>query len=226
MIPLFELNDLKKAEFLARPNRFVAEIKINGKTDLAHVHDPGRLKELLLPGATLLVACGSKKAKLPWYAKAVEHQDEWILIDSALHSKISRKLFGIMEDFKKYKEIRSEVTLPTIKGKKKSRIDFTLDGIPLEVKGCSLVKNGIGLFPDAPTERGTRHVNEIIAHKGIILILIFRKAKKFSPNSEMDPKFSDSLSRARSAKIPIICAQIIFDGRKIFYSGKIPLAEF
>ena len=171
MIPLFELNNLKKAEFLSRPNRFVAKIKINGKLDLAHVHDPGRLKELLLPGATLLVACGSKKAKLPWYVKAVEHQGEWVLIDSALHSKISRNLFRIIEDFKDFHEIKSEITLPHSNGKKKSRIDFVLDGIPLEVKGCSLVINGLALFPDAPTERGTRHVEEIIKYKGMILFL-------------------------------------------------------
>ena len=226
MIPLFEINNLIEAKFLSRPNRFVGEIKIKGDKTTAHIHDPGRLTELLTPQATLLVAQGRKTAKLPWYVKAVEHKGEWILIDSALHSRISKKLFGIMDDFKDYKEIKSEVILPNQIGKRKSRIDFTLDGIPLEVKGCSLVINGIGLFPDAPTERGTRHVEEIIKHNGMILFLLFRKARKFSPNSEMDPIFSKTLSKARSVGIRIICAQIFFDGREISYLGKVPLIDF
>ena len=118
------------------------------------------------------------------------------------------------------KEIKKEVKLG------KSRIDFMLDGTPLEVKGVSLVKDGLALFPDAPTERGTRHVNEIIEHRGIILFLIFRKAERFAPNWETDPRFSEKLSEAREMKIPIIPVQISFDGKMLYYHGKITLDDF
>ncbi|MHA1344032.1 MAG: DNA/RNA nuclease SfsA, partial [Promethearchaeota archaeon] len=94
------------------------------------------------------------------------------------------------------------------------------------VKGVTLLKRSIALFPDAPTERGTRHVEEIIKHNGIILFLIFRKAKKFAPNWEMDQKFSEKLSEARKKQIPIIPVRISFDGKMLFYHGKIELAEF
>ncbi len=108
----------------------------------------------------------------------------------------------------------------------KSRIDFTLDNVPLEVKGCSLVRDGLALFPDAPTERGTRHVEEIIKHNGIILFLILRKARSFAPNKETDTKFSDKLIEARTKGIKIIPVQISFDGKMIYYNKRISLSDF
>ncbi|TFG19082.1 MAG: DNA/RNA nuclease SfsA [Promethearchaeota archaeon] len=220
MIPLFSIPNLVKSEFLERPNRFVAQIRYNGKETIAHIHDPGRLNELLHPQVELLMVKGT--AKLPWYLKAVKSKlGEWVLIDSALHNKISRAVFPLIEQFKHIKEIRSEVPLG------KSRIDFMMDGVPLEVKGVSLIKeDGNAYFPDAPTERGTRHVKEIIEHKGMLLFLIFHKAKSFGPNVEMDPKFAKALSNARKQNVPIICAQIHFDGETVYYNGEVLLDDF
>lgn len=215
---IFEILNLRQGTFQERPNRFVAEIEYKGKMETAHIHDPGRLKELLVKGAKVLFT--HSKGKLKYYIKAVMCQDEWILIDSAQHSKIALKVFSYLPEFSNVKEIKKEVKLG------KSRIDFMLDGCPLEVKGVSLVKNGLALFPDAPTERGTRHVNEIIKHQGIILFLIFRKAERFAPNWETDSKFSEKLSEAREKKIPIIPVQISFDGKMLYYHGKIKLGEF
>ena len=77
--PVFEIHNLKKGIFLSRPNRFIAEIKYDGKVENAHVHDPGRLKELLIKGAEVLFTNSS--GKLKYYVKAVKHNKEWILID-------------------------------------------------------------------------------------------------------------------------------------------------
>jgi len=216
--PIYDIPDLKKGIFQSRPNRFVAEIMYKGKVEVAHVHDPGRLKELLIEGSEVLFT--NSKGKLKYYIKAVKAGEEWVLIDSAQHSKIAESVFHYMEEFSNVKEIKKEVPLG------KSRIDFVLDGVPLEVKGCSLVKGDLALFPDAPTKRGTRHVEEIIKHDGIIFFLVFRKAKEFSPNFEMDPKFSQKLSEAREKKIPIFAVHISFDGKTLYYHGKIDLADF
>jgi sugar fermentation stimulation protein A len=215
---IFDLPNLMQGTFLSRPNRFVGEIMYEGKVESAHIHDPGRLTELLVKGAEILFTLS--QGKLKYYIKAVKIENEWILIDSALHSKIARKIFDFLPEFANVQEIRNEVSFG------KSRIDFTLDGVPLEVKGCSLVKDGLALFPDAPTERGTRHVEEIIKHNGIILILILRKAKKFAPNEDTDPKFAEKLKEARNRGIRIIPVQISFDGKIIYYEGKISLADF
>ncbi len=216
--PLFEIPNLKQGTFQERPNRFIAEIEYKGKIETAHVHDPGRLKELLIKGAKILFT--HSKGKLKYYIKAVKCEDEWVLIDTAQHSKIAMKVFSYLPEFTHVKEFKKEVKLGN------SRIDFMLDGIPLEVKGVTLVKDGLALFPDAPTERGTRHVNEIIQHHGIILFLIFRKAEKFAPNWETDPKFSEKLSEARNNGIKIYVVQISFDGKMLYYHGRIKLADF
>ena len=215
---LFKIPNLKKGVFLSRPNRFVSEIKYKGRVETAHVHDPGRLKELLIKGREVLFT--DSKGKLKYYLKAVRCEDEWVLIDTALHSPIAKKVFEILPEYSQVKEIKSEVKIG------KSRIDFTLDGTPLEVKGVSLVKDHVALFPDAPTERGTRHVGEIIDHDGIILFLVVRKANKFAPNITMDPKFSDRLSEARKKGIEIKAVQISFDGETLYYEGKVKLDDF
>jgi len=215
---LFEIPNLRKATFLSRPNRFVGEIKYKGREEQAHIHDPGRLKELLKKGVEVLFT--NSKGKLKYYIKAVKTENEWVLIDTALHSKIARKVFDLMPEFSQVREIKSEVKIGN------SRIDFSLDGVPLEVKGVSLVKDKLALFPDAPTERGTRHVEEIINHNGIVFFLVFRNADKFSPNREMDPNFSNKLSEARKKNIRIFAVQISFDGNNLYYNGRVKLADF
>ena len=216
--PILEIPNLMKGLFVSRPNRFVGEIKYKGKIESAHIHDPGRLKELLIEGAEVLFT--HSRGKLKYYIKAVYNDDEWVLIDTALHSNIAQKVFELLPEFSKVKEIRREVKLGN------SRIDFLLDDVPLEVKGVTLVKEGIALFPDAPTERGARHVREIIEHNGIIFFLIFPKARCFSPNLEMDPKFSKNLSEARKKSIKILAVQISFDGKTVYYEGKVDLMLF
>lgn len=217
-LPIFELPNLKIGKFISRPNRFVGEIEYKGKKETAHIHDPGRLKELLIKGTKVLFTYS--KGKLKYYIKAVRTKDEWVLLDTALHSKIAMKIFEYLPEFSSAQEIRKEVKLGN------SRIDFVIDGVPLEVKGVSLVKDGLALFPDAPTKRGTRHVEEIINHNGIILFLILRKAERFAPNKVMDPLFSQKLSEAREKNIRIIAVQVSFDGKTIYYRRKIPLAHF
>ncbi|MHA2037079.1 MAG: DNA/RNA nuclease SfsA [Promethearchaeota archaeon] len=217
-LPIHEIPNLMKGTFITRLNRFVGEIKYKGTREIAHIHDPGRLKELLIKGVEILFT--HSQGKLKYYIKAVKKEDEWVLIDSGLHSKIALKVIKILPEFAEVKEIKKEVPIG------KSRIDFTLDTVPLEVKGCTLVRDGLALFPDAPTVRGTRHVEEIIRHKGLILFLILRRAREFAPNRETDPKFTEKLIEARNLGIKIMPVQLSFDGTTIYYKGKIPLSTF
>lgn len=217
-IPLFEIPNLKKGVFLTRPNRFVSEIKYNHQIKSAHIHDPGRLTELLIKGREVLFT--DSRGKLDYYVKAVKKGEEWIIIDTAIHSKTALSVFPYLPEIAKVSEIRKEVQIG------KSRIDFVLDGVPLEVKGVTLVKEDIALFPDAPTNRGTRHVQEIIDNNGMLLFLVFRKASRFKPNFETDPKFSKKLSEARKKNIRIYVMQLSFDGKTIYYNGNIPLTDF
>ena len=215
---ILEAPKLMKGIYQERPNRFVGIVKYKGKDETAHIHDPGRLTGLLIKGVDVLFTYS--KGKLKYYIKAVRTEDEWVLIDTALHSKIAMEVFKFLPELSDVKEIKKEVKIGN------SRIDFVLDGVPLEVKGVSLVIDDIALFPDAPTERGARHVREIIEHNGIILLLVVRQAQTFCPNWEMDPKFSNNLSEAKRKGIKIIPVQISFDGNTIYYEGRVPLSNF
>jgi sugar fermentation stimulation protein A len=144
----------------------------------------------------------------------------WVIIDTSLHSKIAALVFNYLPEFSNVKEIKKEVSLGKI------RIDFTLDGIPLEVKGVTLVKEGLALFPDAPTERGSRHVREIIKFNGMLLFLIFRHAHYFKPNYETDPQFFEVLSKAKKENLKIFAIKVSFDGETLYYRGKMPLCNF
>ncbi|NVM18097.1 MAG: DNA/RNA nuclease SfsA [Candidatus Lokiarchaeota archaeon] len=217
-VPLFEIPNLQKGVFLTRPNRFVSEISYKQKVKSAHIHDPGRLTELLTKGSEVLFT--DSRGKLDYYVKAVKKGKDWIIIDTAIHSKLALRVFPYLPATANAKEIRKEVKIG------KSRIDFVLDGVPLEVKGVTLVNEDTALFPDAPTERGTRHVQEIIDNNGMLLFLVFRKAFKFKPNFKTDPKFSSKLSEARKKKIKINVVQLSFDGKTIYFEGTIPLADF
>ncbi|MFW9952388.1 MAG: DNA/RNA nuclease SfsA [Candidatus Thorarchaeota archaeon] len=217
-IPLFKLENLREGTFLSRPNRFVGEIEYNNTLKLAHIHDPGRLKELLIKGKKVLFT--DSRGKLEYYLKAVEYENEWVIIDTALHSKIATFVFNYLPQFSGIKKIKKEVRLG------RSRIDFMLENTPLEVKGVTLVKEDIALFPDAPTERGTRHVKEITENNGILLFIIFRKAKCFKPNFETDPKFYKALYEAKKKNIEIIAIRVSFDGEMLYYRGYIPLCSF
>jgi len=199
--------------FKKRLNRFVVETE-SGKR--CHLHDPGRLEELLYPGAPLYMVEKSRVLKCEIYF--TKKNNEYVLINSKIHSDIAENIIN-SDLFKDFKIIRKEVKL------KKSRIDFLLDHknreFYLEVKGCTLTRNGVALFPDAPTERGRRHVEELEyliekGYEGGVMFLVFRKSEYFSPNWETDPEFSKALKRAYNKGLKIFPVQLYFDGKNIY----------
>lgn len=231
-LPLIEINTDCTGKFISRPNRFLAIVEID--TDLkrveAHVHDPGRLKEILLPGASLLLKRAEKPGrKTDWDLIAGKVGMRWVLIHSGYHRRISEALIhsGI-GPFKDVIDVRPEVTFG------RSRMDFLLrtekgERMVVEVKGCSLSVNGVALFPDAPTTRGARHVEELIdlkrsGYRCALLVLVFRSDSRcFSPNDETDPYFKDIFFKAVDAGVEVYPFMLDFDGRTVSYKGEIPL---
>jgi len=195
-----EFGELLTGTFVERLNRFVVLVKIGGELKKAHLSDTGRLRELLTPSSPLLLA-PNPKGKLDCKVVAVKKSDEWILINTQVHSKIAQKL--IEEGYLGFrpKEVLREVKVG------KSRIDFLIDkDFYLEVKGCNLVVNGTCLFPDAPTERGRKHLEELIAlkrkgYRAGVLFLAFRRCSELRPNSKTDPAFSEAFERAKASGV-------------------------
>jgi len=198
---LFNLKDyfgrLVPATFIGRLNRFVVLAQVSGKPCTAHLSDTGRLAELLIPSSPLLLA-PNPKGKLDYKVVAVKKAGQWVLINTQVHPQIALRL--IEEGYLGFrpKEILREVKAGG------SRIDFLINGhFYLEVKGCNLAVNGKCLFPDAPTERGRRHLEELIKlkkknYRAGLLFLAFRRCTELQPNSKTDPQFAQAFEKAKA----------------------------
>lgn len=205
-----EYNTVLPGRFLARPNRFIAHIEIDGKTEICHVKNTGRCRELLLPGAEVyVVPATNPDRKTRFDLVAVRRGEAMINIDSIAPNLAFGKWVEKSGFFGKLCTIRPECTF------RSSRFDFYLETdaekIFCEVKGVTLTENGIVRFPDAPTERGSKHLRELMecirsgfsAH--VFFIAQMEDVQYFTPNRTMDPVFADTLLEAARLGVGVHC---------------------
>ena len=199
--------------FIKRLNRFAALVDIDGKSEIAHVPNSGRLKELLIPdNAVLISPAENPERKTRYTLKAVRHEGIWVSIDSTVVNDLIGEALnnGKLPYFCRIKELRREAVY------KRSRFDFYIyeaNGREcfLEVKSVTLVKHRIAMFPDAPTERGRKHLMELIdavknGYRAIVIFCIQRSdADSFRPYDENDPAFGNALREAWKSGVEI-CA--------------------
>ncbi|MBR3942209.1 MAG: DNA/RNA nuclease SfsA [Clostridia bacterium] len=202
--------------FVKRLNRFTAEVLLNGENILVHVKNTGRLKELLLQGAL----CGLCKAENPDRKTAYDlisvlHNGKWVNIDSFAPNTVACE-FLKQSGLGEISLLKAEQFYTTADGNERSRFDFYAefkDGRRafIEVKGVTLVENGIAKFPDAPTTRGARHVTTLIdcvkrGFDAYVLFIIQRNdAHTFSPHEKQDLSFTQALQNAYRKDVKI-CA--------------------
>jgi sugar fermentation stimulation protein A len=223
---------LIKAKFIERPNRFITIIEIKGVYHKSHLADPGRLKELLIPGVNLLVrkAKNLKNRKTKFSTLMVYHKGQLISLVSTLPNDfVKRNLVKKKIPFlKNYKLIRPEIPIG------KHRFDFLLknkfgENFILEVKSVTLVKNKIAMFPDAITLRGKNHVNFltklVIENKkaGILFVCQRPDALLFQPMWNRDPKFCDALQNAYNLGVKVWCITLNITENEITYHNQIPI---
>lgn len=217
---------LVRAAFLRRINRFLVEADVEGSPTLCHLHDPGRLSTLLVEGRPLLLIPRKGKRKTRYDVLGV-HDVEWVFVHSGYHSSFAETLFGrrVLKELRGYSVEKKEVIFGD------SRLDFLLGNgnkCFVEVKGCTLERNGIALFPDAPTVRGRKHVMELLkaqeeGYDAAILFLVMRRATSFSPHWHMDSAFSHALHTFSQKRGKIIACHLMFDGTHVWYKGRIPV---
>lgn len=203
---------VEKARFLERPNRFVAWVELEGRRQICHVKNTGRCRELLVPGcAVYLEKARNPDRRTPYDLIAVEKGDKLINMDSAAPNKVFGEWAAQSGLFGPAPLIRPE----TVHGD--SRFDFYIESqgrrIFAEVKGCTLEDQGRCLFPDAPTERGLKHLNGLIrcVEQGYEAMAVFviqmEGARSFSPNDAADPAFGQALRRCRQAGVEILALE-------------------
>ena len=198
---------VREGRFLARPNRFIARVELCGAVETVHVKNTGRCRELLVPGArVILAAADDPRRKTRYDLVAVWKGETLINMDSqapnAAAPELLRRLFPGCAIF-------PERTFGS------SRFDFYLEQgtrkIFVEVKGVTLEREGLALFPDAPTERGRKHLAELVraveqGYEAWVLFLIqMEGCAAFAPNEETDPAFAAALRAARDAGVGILC---------------------
>ncbi len=215
-------------KFIERPNRFIAKVETDGKTETVHVKNTGRCKELLVSGCTVyLEKSDNQSRKTAYDLIAVEKPSTGVLInmDSQVPNAAAEEWLKKGNIFSENAVIRREVRYGN------SRFDFYIeDGTTkafLEVKGVTLENDGVAMFPDAPTERGVKHIRELTecikeGYKAYILFVIQMKGVyKFVPNIITHAEFGRTLKEAEQAGVNIIAMDCIVTPDSIEIDEKI-----
>lgn len=195
-----------KSIFIERPNRFIARVDIDGCVETVHVKNTGRCKELLVPGCDVwLTAPGTPDRKTKYDLVAVRKENGVLFnIDSQAPNKVVKEWL----ESQGYDKIIPEYTYGD------SRIDFYMERRKrkylMEVKGCTLEKGGVGYFPDAPTERGVKHIHELIKakksgyHSILAFVIQMDGVKEVRANVDTHPEFGVALDEAKTAGVEIL----------------------
>ena len=249
-------NQVVPGIFLQRPNRFIAHILINGKEEVCHVKNTGRCHELLIPGCTVYCAVSDnpqRKTKYDLIAveKSIENQivfanagipSQHVKSTPEAHSTLLVNMDSQAPNAAVTEWLRSGASpfgkIDFLKPEYKygnSRFDFYLEcnsrKIFLEVKGVTLEDNSVVLFPDAPTERGVKHVRELIrCHEEgfetyVLFVVQMEHAQYFTPNRKTHPQFADALCEAQNAGVQLLAytCKVTPDEMKIYKELKISL---
>lgn len=194
-----------KGKFIERPNRFIATVEIDGKRETVHVKNTGRCKELLLPDAEVILEASDNPSRKTKYDLIAVYKEGLGLvnIDSQAPNKVALEWLKT----KDFDYIKPEYTIGN------SRIDFYMekgsDKYLLEVKGCTLEIDGVGYFPDAPTDRGVKHLKELadLSKKGyncfVAFVIQMEGISEVRPNVSTHPEFGSALSAAEKAGVKV-----------------------
>lgn len=207
--PTIHYENTVPAVFVRRVNRFVAEVMIDGDIEKVHVKNTGRLKELLVPKAKVTLQKSAKLSRKTAYDLISVYKPglKWVNIDSLAPNELMKRYLMSFD----YDVVKPEYTYGD------SRFDFYMEKqgekYLTEVKGCTLAADtarGTGLFPDAPTERGVKHLDELAAaakegyHCQIAFVIQMNGIHMVFPNNDTQPEFGQALTRAAKAGVQVV----------------------
>ena len=200
---------IQKAFFIERPNRFIAYAQLNGQKETIHVKNTGRCAELLVPGAPVYIQESANPArKTKWDLMAVEKDSRLINMDSQIPNRVVREWIEEGNLFPEVSLVRPETTYGN------SRFDLYVEAgerrVFIEVKGVTLEENGVCRFPDAPSERAVKHLEELIRAKKegyetyVFFVIQMKDVRYFTPNIMTHPAFAEALKRAKAAGVNLL----------------------
>lgn len=221
--------NIRPAVFISRPNRFIARVEVDGQEETVHVKNTGRCKELLLPGRTVWLEEGSNpNRKTKYDLIAVDKDGLLVNMDAQAPNKVFAEWAMDGKFIPNLTLLRPETTWGS------SRFDFYWEAGErkgfVEVKGCTLEENGFCRFPDAPTERGVKHLNELTAclsegyEATVCFIIQMDGMKEFSPNDATHPAFGDALRTAQAAGVQVLALGCAVEPDSLRITHHIPVA--
>lgn len=236
--------DIHRAVFLSRPNRFIAQVELDGREETVHVKNTGRCRELLVPGCTVYLEGSANPARRTKFdLVAVEKARPGLPpLRINMDAQAPNRVFGEWLEAGKGAELglpRPALLRPeTTWGN--SRFDFywelssAADKFPLrrgfvEVKGCTLEEDGLALFPDAPTERGVKHLRELAACRGagyeaaVCFVIQMAGMRAFSPNDRTHPAFGAALREAAAAGVKVLAVECAVTADSLVMTGPVPV---
>ena len=237
--------DIHAARFLARPNRFIAQVELDGAVETVHVKNTGRCRELLLPGCTVYLEGSANPARKTRYDLVAVEKGRpglpplLINMDAQAPNQVFREWReaggGQALGLPRPALLRPE----TVWGH--SRFDFyweretvsretpVLEKGFVEVKGCTLEEGGLALFPDAPTQRGVKHLRELIACRdagyeaAVCIVVQMAGMAAFSPNDRTHPEFGAALRDAARAGVRVLAVECAATPDSLAITGPVPV---
>lgn len=199
---------MEVGSFLARPNRFIAHVEIDGNTEVCHVKNTGRCRELLPTGAKVWCEVSNNPARKTKYDLITVQKGERLINMDSQAPNMAAKEWLLAGGLGKIENLKSETT----QGESRFDFSFTKDGRPcfLEVKGVTLENDGICAFPDAPTQRGAKHLRGLsqLAKEGygayVLFVIQMTDVKYLHPNDATDPNFGAALRQASADGVQIL----------------------
>ncbi|MBE6946454.1 MAG: DNA/RNA nuclease SfsA [Ruminococcaceae bacterium] len=222
-----EYGQMLPGGFVSRPNRFIARVMIGEKEEICHVKNTGRCKELLFPGAQVWCRHDPNPARKTHYDLiAVQKGGRLINMDSQAPNEAAYRWLisgglGAVED------VRREVT----RGDSRFDLCFVREGKTcyLEVKGVTLEQDNVARFPDAPTQRGAKHLRGLIQAKQegfgacVLFVIQMSGIHHFEPNSQTDPEFADTLRKAKAAGVEVMAVECGVEPGRIWITDHVPV---
>lgn len=226
-------HNIREGIFISRPNRFIAFVELDGVVEMCHVKNTGRCKELLVPGVRVFVEqSNNTNRKTKYDLVQVCKEDKYVNIDSQMPNYLLREwLEGDNFGRRKYFENISKIQLEKKYGN--SRFDLYLEYEDkkafIEVKGVTLEENGVARFPDAPTERGIKHICELEKslddgyEAWIIFVIQMDGIREFRPNWKTHEAFGDALVHAKQSGVHVLALECSVSKGEIYIKNEVEL---
>lgn len=221
-------NNIVPGRFVDRPNRFIAHVELDGEVHTVHVKNTGRCRELLVPGARVYLEGNSDpKRKTAWDLVAVEKGELLINMDSQAPNRAFDRWVRSGGFLPGVTLIRPEVSFAT------SRFDYYVEADGrrhfIEVKGVTLEQDGVARFPDAPTLRGVKHLEELIRAREqgyeswVCFVIQMTPMKWLEPNDATHPAFGDALRRAAAAGVHVLAVDCVVTPDSLTIQNPVPV---